>query len=74
MVLAISTGVVAEEADEGIFVAEAGTVELRTSEGPSFGQLESGVAVGISVAVAETVELTVCEGPSKPVAVVAEPP
>jgi len=36
-VLSISTGVAEEEADEGIFVAEVGTVELRTSEGTSFG-------------------------------------
>jgi len=59
-------------------VAEAGTVELRTSEGSSFGQFESGVVVGISesVAVVETVELRVSEGSFKStgVAVVVGPP
>jgi len=67
----LSIAGVAEEADEGIFVVEVGTVELRTSEG-KFG---SGVAVGISesVPVAVTVELRVAEGSFKPseVAVVA---
>lgn len=78
--LAMSTGVAETkgEVDEGIFVAEAGTVELRTSEDSSFEQFESGVAVGIfeSVAVAEAVELRVSEGSSKlsGVAVVAGPP
>jgi len=74
-VLAISTCVAEAEADEGIFEAEAGTVELRTSEGLSFHS--SGVVVGIlSVAVVETVELRVIEVSSKPsgVAVDAGPP
>lgn len=54
-------------------MGEVGTVELRTSEGSSFEQLGSGVAVGMSVAVAETVELRVTEGSYKlsEVAVVA---
>ena len=57
-------------------MGEVGTVELRTSEGSSFEQLGSGVAVGMSVAVAETVELRVTEGSYKlsEVAVVAGPP
>jgi len=76
LLLAISTGGVAEgEADEDIFVAEERSVELRTCEGSSFGQLfESGVAVGLSVAVVETVELTVAEGSFKPSGVVAVGP
>jgi len=63
--------------DEEIFVGEAGTVELKTSEGSSsFGQSGSGVAVGMSVAVAEAVELRVPEGSYKlsEVAAVAGPP
>lgn len=80
--LAISTGVAEAEAEEGegVIVAEAGTVELKTSEGSSFGQFESGVpvAVGISesVVVAEIVELRVSVGSSKSsgVAVAVGPP
>jgi len=59
-VLAISTGVVGEgEADEGIFVAEVGTVELRTPEGSLLGLFESGVPVAVGIFVTVTVELTV---------------
>lgn len=78
--LATATGVTAEgEVDEGIFVAEAETVELRASEdSPSPKQgFESGVGVGLSVAVAETVEVTVSEGASEPLKLdvaVAKPP
>jgi len=63
VLLTIATGVIVEgESDEGIFVAEAETVELRGTEGSPLGlESKSGVAVGITVAVAETVELTVSE-------------
>jgi len=59
VVLLISTGhgVAEGEADEAIFAAEVGTVELRTPEGTLF---ESGVAVGPEpVAVTVTVAVTV---------------
>jgi len=49
-VLSISPGV-AEEVDEGIFVVDVVTVELRTSD-----------SVTVAVTVAVTVELGVCEG------------